>query len=69
MDRDYKNNHLKMMERARKIKNTSKLILPPIHTIINRIDSSNRKYQYNRNSEYNYSYGSSISKEAESLIQ
>ena len=68
MDRDYQNNHFKMVERARKIKNNSKLILPPIHTIINRIDSS-RKYQYNRHSEYNNSYGSSISRDAESLHQ
>ena len=68
MDRDYQNNNFKMVERARKIKNNSKLILPPIHTIINRIDSS-RKYQYNRHSEYNNSYGSSISRDAESLHQ
>ena len=66
MDKDYKNNHLKMVERARKVKDSKNFILPPITTIINRFDSS-RRYQYNRNSEYNKSYRSSISKDAESL--
>ncbi len=70
MDKDYKENHLKMVERARKIKDKSRIILPPINTISNRIVSPRRnQYKYNRYNEYSNSYGSSISKDAESLHQ
>ena len=70
MDKDYKENHLKMVERARKIKDKSRIILPPINTISNRIVSPRRnQYKYNHYNEYSNSYGSSISKDAESLHQ
>ena len=59
MDRDYKTNHLKMVERSRKIKDTRNIVLPPIGMIVNRINSS-KKYRNN-------SYGSSISRDRESF--
>ena len=68
MDKKYKENHMKMVERSRKIKDTKHLILPPISTIVNRIKSPRniRKNNY----EYNISYGgSSVSKDGESLNQ
>ena len=68
MDKKYKENHMKMVERSRKIKDTKHLILPPISTIVNRIKSPRniRKSNY----EYNISYGgSSVSKDGESLHQ
>ena len=63
MDQDYKNNHLKMVERTRKIKDLRNIVLPPISTIINRIKSP-RKSSDNKSS-----YSRSISKDAESLHQ
>ena len=68
MDKDYRNNHLKMIERTRKVKDNRKIILPPINTIVNRVNSPKR-YQYFCNYDYNNSYGSSSSKDAESLHQ
>ena len=71
MDKEYQTNHLKMVERSRKIKDLRSIILPPINTIVNRIKStkknsySTRGYGY----EYNHSYGSSLSRDAESLHQ
>ena len=59
MDRDYKTNHLKMVERSRKIKDARNIVLPPIGMIVNRINSPKR---YGNNS-----YGSSISKDNDSL--
>ena len=59
MDKDYKTNHLKMVERTRKIKPTRNIVLPPIGSIVNRINSS-KKYRNN-------SYGSSISRDRESF--
>ena len=70
MDNDYKENHLKMVERARKVKDKKAIILPPIKTIVNRITSPRRNiYQNSSNYEYSNSYGSSISKDLESLHQ
>jgi hypothetical protein len=68
MDKDYKNNHLKMVERSRKIKDLRSIVLPPINTIVNRIRSP-KGLKYNGNYEYSSSYRSSISKDAESLHQ
>ena len=68
MDKKYKENHMKMVERSRKIKDTKHLILPPITTILNRNKSPRnvRKSNY----EYNLSYGgSSVSKDIESSHQ
>ncbi len=68
MDKKYKENHMKMVERSRKIKDTKHLILPPITTILNRNKSPRnvRKSNY----EYNISYGgSNVSKDGESLHQ
>lgn len=48
MDKDYKNNHLKMVSRSRRIKDTRPIVLPPIYTIVNRINSPKRNL-YNRN--------------------
>ena len=67
MDKDYKTNHLKMVERSRKIKDRKNIVLPPITTIVNRIKSP-RIFRKN-NYEYNSSYGSSVSKDGESLHQ
>ena len=54
MDRDYKNNHLKMVERSRKVKDLRNIILPPISKIVNRINSTKKKnYSYK---EFNNSY-------------
>ena len=66
MDKEYQTNHLKMVERARKVKDNRKIVLPPIYTIANRIKSP--RYLYNRSNDNN-SYGSLISKDAESLYQ
>ena len=63
MDKEYKTNHLKMVERSRKIKDLRNIVLPPISTIVNRIKSPRR---YNDN---NSSYSRSVSKDAESLHQ
>ena len=59
MDKEYKNNHLKMVERSRKIKASRNIVLPPITSIVNRVNSS-KKYRKN-------SYGSSISRDKESF--
>ena len=67
MDKDYKNNHLKMVERSRKIKDLRSIMLPPINTIVNRINSTKKlKYSYN---ESNNSYDRTVSKNGESLFQ
>ena len=59
MDRDYKNNHLKMVERSRKVKDLRNIILPPISKIVNRINSTKKKnYSYK---EFNSSYERSAS--------
>ena len=49
MDKDYKTNHVKILERSRKIKDLRSIILPPISTIVNRINSTKK----NRNNIYN----------------
>ena len=68
MDKDYKENHMKMVERARKVTDKRSIVLPPINTITNRITPARRnQYQFSRNNEYSNSYGSSISKDIESL--
>ena len=59
MDKEYKNNHLKMVERSKKIKRSKNFILPPINTIVNRIHSPT-KFR-------NVSYGSATSKDGDSL--
>ena len=70
MDKEYKEKHMKMVERARKVKDKRTIVLPPINTIFNKIISPRRnQYQYTLNNEYSKSYGSSISKDAESLHQ
>ena len=56
MDKDYKANHLKMVERSRKIKPTRNIVLPPIGSIVNRFNSPKR---YRNNS-----YGSAISRDS-----
>ena len=72
MDKEYKTNHLKMVDRSRKIKELRSIVLPPINTIVNRIKST-KKYNSNRGYgsayEYSNSYGSSYSRDAESLHQ
>ena len=68
MDKKYKENHMKMVERSRKIKDTRHIILPPISSIVKRNKSPKnvRKSNY----EYNLSYGgSSVSKDIESSHQ
>ena len=62
MDKEYKTNHLKMVERSRKIKDLRSIVLPPISTIVKRIKSP-------KNSDYNSSYSRSVSKDGESLLQ
>ena len=59
MDKEYKTNHLKMVERSRKIKASRNIVLPPITSIVNRVNST-KKYRKN-------SYGSSISKDKENF--
>ena len=66
IDKEYQTNHLKMVERARKVKDNRKIVLPPIYTIANRIKSP--RFLYNRSNDNN-SYGSMISRDAESLHQ
>ena len=56
MDKDYKINHLKMVERSRKIKPTRNIVLPPIGRIVDRLNSPKR-YRSN-------SYGSAISRDS-----
>ena len=63
MDRDYKTNHVKNMERARKIKDLRSINLPPIYTIFSRINSTKK----NRNSSYKDN--SSDSKSSEDIKQ
>ena len=58
MDKEYKTNHLKMVERSRKIKGSRNIVLPPIGNIVNRMKSP-PKYR-------NVSYGSVSSKDGES---
>ena len=65
MDRDYKNNHLKMVERTRKIKDLRNIVFPPILSIVNRIKSPNHLKKNSMNE--NKSYGSRGSREGESL--
>ena len=65
MDRDYKNNHLKMVERTRKIKDLRNIVFPPILSIVNRIKSPNHLKKNSLNE--NKSYGSRGSREGESL--
>ena len=62
MDKDYKTNHFKIMERSRRIKDLKSIMLPPISTIVNRINST--KKNRNLNNENN-----SVSKGGESLRQ
>ena len=62
MDKDYKTNHFKIMERSRRIKDLRSIMLPPISTIVNRINSTKK----NRNS---YNENNSVSKGGESLRQ
>ena len=62
MDKDYKTNHFKIMERSRRIKDLRSIMLPPISTIVNRINST--KKNRNLNNENN-----SVSKGGESLRQ
>ena len=69
MYKDYKINHAKKVEIARKLKDLRIIILPPINTIVNIVNSSKRYNSNNRNSENNYSYGNSISKDVENLHQ
>ena len=68
MDKEYKNNHLKMVERSKKIKDLRNIFLPPISTIVNRIESP-RKNIKTSNYDYVSSYSRSVSKDAESLHQ
>ena len=67
MDKFYRDNHLKMVDRSRKIKQLRNIILPPISTIVNRIKSP--KKLFTQNNEYNKSYSRSVSKDAESSHQ
>ena len=62
MDKDYKTNHFKIMDRSRRIKDLRSIILPPISTIVNRINSTKK----NRNL---YNENNSVSKGGESLRQ
>ena len=62
MDKDYKTNHVKIMERSRRIKDLRSIMLPPISTIVNRINSTKK----NRNL---YNDNTSVSKGGESLRQ
>ena len=62
MDKEYKTNHFKMVERARKIKDSKAIVLPPINIIVNRIKSPKRN-KYIGGNEYSHSSGGSISKE------
>ena len=62
IDKDYKENHLKMLERLRK-KNT--LILPSINRIGQFMARSPRLSRKNSNYEYSSLNGSSLSKEVE----
>ena len=62
MDKDYKTNHVKIMERSRRIKDLRSIMLPPISTIVNRINSTKK----NRNL---YNENNSVSKGGESLRQ
>ena len=68
MDKDYKNNHLKMVERSKKIKDLRNIFLPPISTIVNRIESPRKNIKMN-NYDYISSYSRSVSKDTESLHQ
>ena len=65
MDKEYRTNHFKMVERSRKIKDKWTIVLPPIN-IINRIKSP-KKYKYNGDNEYSNSAKSLISKEGVSF--
>ena len=73
MDKNYRANHFKMVDRSKKIKQLRNFILPPISTIVNRIKSpkNNSKYNKYNNIDYNnnsYSrYSRSVSKDAESF--
>ena len=65
MDKEYKINHLKMVERSRKVKDLRNIVLPPISNII-RIKSPKNLKKYPSND--NKSFGN-VSKEIESLHQ
>ena len=68
IDKDYRDNHIKLVERTKKIQNIKKLILPRIQTVVN----TQRKNELKRNKLYNNSIGisvNSIVKDAESLHQ
>ena len=68
IDKDYKENHLKLLERFRKIKDKKNVVLPPINKIVRRFSPKlNRKSSKRFDSSYNY--GSSSSKEGNSLHQ
>ena len=62
MDKDYKTNHFKIMDSSRRIKDLRSIMLPPISTIVNRINSTKK----NRNL---YNDNTSVSKGGESLRQ
>jgi len=66
MDKEYKNNHLKMVEKARKLRETKAMILPPIQTIVNRLNSPKR-YKYSGYGGYLNSNRSSSLRDGESL--
>ena len=68
IDKDYKENHLKIMERFRKINEGRRIVLPPINNIVRRfspklIRKSSKKF------DNSYNYGNSSSKDGESLHQ
>ena len=64
IDKDYKENHLKMLERFRKIKEGKNIILPPINKIVRKFSPKlNRKSS--KRFDSSYKYGSS--KDGESL--
>ena len=61
MDKDYKLNHLKNMERARKIKDLRSIILPPLTSIVKRVNSTKKSNSIDcGSSEKSYSKNRSI---------
>ena len=66
MDKKYKENHMKMMERS---KNSRNFILPPINMIVKKLQSPRNIGVRKNNYEYNSSYGGNLSKDGESLHQ
>ena len=66
MDKEYKNNHLKMVERSRKIKDLRTIMLPSISKIVNRINSTKRmKNSYDGSNNYY----DRISRKSENLLK